>query len=111
MLRLMLKLAALLALILPALALAGCSDSLSGNDMSFAKVNEGYKDTLSEQNKKAVISEMKKQQAEVQKAAGIEVETTASTTPTKKKKKHEAKKQDDAKKQDGAKQQAEAAQN
>jgi hypothetical protein len=105
MLRLTLKLAAFLALILPALTLAGCSESLSGNDMTFAKVDEGYKNTLSDDKKKAVISEMKKEQAEVQKAAGIEPETTASTKPAKKKKKH-----DEAKKQDEAKQQAEAAQ-
>jgi hypothetical protein len=105
MLRLLLNPVAFALFALSALALAGCSDTLSGNDTTFAKVNESYKDTLTDQKKKAVISEMKEEQAEVQKAAGIAPETTASTTPAKKKKKHEAKKQD------AAKQQAEAAQN
>ena len=41
-----LRYTAILAIALPALAVAGCSDSLSGNDTTFAKVDEGYKNTL-----------------------------------------------------------------
>ena len=85
MLRLMLKAVALFALAAPAFGLAGCSDSLSASDTSFAKVNKDYANTLSSGKKKAVINEMKREQARVQKAAGIEPETTASTKTAKKK--------------------------
>lgn len=93
--RLMLKSVALFAIAVSALTVAGCSQPL-GNDMSFAKANEGYKDTLSSAEKKRVVSEMKKEQAQVQKAAGIEPETTSSTKPGKKKKQVEAKQQTEA---------------
>jgi hypothetical protein len=90
MLRLILKATALLALAAPALGLAGCSDSLSANDTSFAKVNQDYKNALSSRDKKAAIAELKKDQQAAQQAAGVEVETTASTKPAKKKKQAEA---------------------
>jgi hypothetical protein len=99
MLRLMLKPAMVLTLVLASLVAAGCSQPL-GNDMSFAKENKAYENALDARGKKAVISEMKKEQAQVQKAAGIEPESTASTKPAKTKKK-----------QVEAKQQTEAAQN
>lgn len=81
--RLFVKPLAVIALALPALGLAGCSDSLSGNDTTFAKVDEGYKNTLDAEGKKAVISEMKAEQAAVKKAAGLESEATGSTIPAK----------------------------
>ena len=105
MLRLMLKAVALLALAAPALGLAGCSDSLSANDTSFAKVNESYKDTLDADKKKAVITEMKQERAEVQKAAGIEPEPAAPAKSDRKKKK-----QAEAKAKQAAAKQSEPAQ-
>jgi hypothetical protein len=90
MLRLMLKATALIALAAPALGLAGCSDSLSANDTSFAKVNKDYKNALSSSGKKAAIAELKKDHQQAQQAAGGEVETTASTKPAKKKKQAKA---------------------
>jgi hypothetical protein len=80
----------ILALAMPALAVAGCSDSLSGNDTSFAKVDAGYKNTLDADGKKAVISEMKQEQVAVRKAAGIEPEPTAPTKKSKKTKQAKA---------------------
>ncbi len=82
--RLVLKAATLILLAPAALGVAGCSQPL-GNDMSFAKVNKGYENTLTAEEKKAAIAEMKKDQEQARKAAGIEVETTASTKPAKKK--------------------------
>jgi hypothetical protein len=90
MLRLMLKATALIALAAPALGLAGCSDSLSANDTSFAKVNKDYQNALSSRDKKAAIAELKKDHQQAQQAAGGEVETTASTKPAKKKKQAKA---------------------
>lgn len=90
MLRLMLKAVALFALAAPALGLAGCSDSLSGNDLSYAKVEKSYEGAMTPQTSKAVINEMRQEQERVQKEAGIEPETTASTKPAKAKKQAEA---------------------
>jgi hypothetical protein len=78
MLRLPSKRASLLILALPALILAGCSDSLTSSPSSFNTSAKELGKTLTPAEQQAAISDL---QSETSKRQGASAETTASVKP------------------------------
>jgi hypothetical protein len=79
MLRLLRKLAAFALLAVPAVTLAGCSDSLMAgkSDTSFATSQKSYDKTLTPEQRKAAISDLQTEQAKRQAEATGDAAATA----------------------------------
>jgi len=81
MLCLLPKLAGLMLLASSAISLAGCSDSLSSGDKSFATTLKGYDKALTPAQQQAAIAELKKEQAKRRAETTGTVATPASAKP------------------------------
>ena len=83
MLRLVLKPAAFVLVVLPVLALAGCSDTLTAgqSDTSFATSSKSYDKTLTPEQRKAAISDLQTAQAKRQVEATAQGDAAASPHP------------------------------